>query len=48
MSVELFIILLTAVAGAIIVAVELAVIKATVWIVKAIGRKVRDKKRKQY
>lgn len=46
MSVELFIILHTAVAGAIIVAAELAVIKVAAWIVKAIGRKVRDKKRK--
>ena len=48
MSVELFIILLTAAAGAIIVAVELAVIKAVEWVFKAVRRKVRTKKRKQY
>lgn len=48
MSVEVFIILLTAAAGAIIVAAELAVIKVAEWIFKAVRRKVRNKKRKQF
>lgn len=48
MSVEVFIILLTAVAGAIIVAAELVVIKVAEWIFKAVRRKVRNKKRKQF
>lgn len=48
MSVEVFIILLTAAVGAIIVAAELAVIKVAVWIFKAVRRKVRNKKRKQF
>ena len=48
MSVEVFIILLTAAAGAIIVAAELAVIKVAEWIFKAVMRKVRNKKRKQF
>lgn len=48
MSVEVFIILLTAVAGAIIVAAELAVIKVAEWIFKAVMQKVRNNKRKYY
>lgn len=48
MSVEVFIILLTAAAVAIIAAAELVVIKAVEWIFKAIRRKVRNNKRKQY
>lgn len=48
MSVEVFIILVTTVACAIIATVEFAIIKAAEWIFKAISRKVRNKKRKQY
>lgn len=48
MSVEVFIILLTEAAGAIIVVAELVVIKVAEWIFKAVMRKVRNKKRKQF
>lgn len=48
MSVEVFIILVTTVACAIIATVEFTVIKAAVWIFKAVRRKARNKKRKQY
>lgn len=48
MSVEVFIILLTAAAIAIITVVELAVIKAAEWIFKAVMRKERNNKRKQF
>lgn len=48
MSVEVFIILLTAAAGAIIVVAEFAVIKVAEWIFKAVMRKVRNNKRKQF
>lgn len=48
MSVEVFIILLTAAAGAIIVVAELAVIKVAEWIFKAVRQKERNNKRKQF
>lgn len=48
MSVEVFIILLTAAAVAIITVAELAVIKAAEWIFKAIMQKARNNKRKYY